>query len=126
MNTGEKVIIVSVDDYTFSKVKEEDFYAFPESYGREVPSYIAFYRKAPISAITHFGKVGEVEKGGEIGGGYRLIAFGDRADEEAVVVKIEDLHELESPVERDESGGIRGCKYTDIRALKEAEKTSQL
>ncbi|KXA98812.1 hypothetical protein AKJ40_04415 [candidate division MSBL1 archaeon SCGC-AAA259M10] len=57
MENDEEVLVVPVDDYSFSKAKSELIYAFPKSYNRHVPEYIAFYRKRPISAITHYGKV---------------------------------------------------------------------
>lgn len=57
----KRVGIVAVSELSFSLVKQKLFYANPMEYGTRSVDYLAFYSLKPISAITHYGKVAEIE-----------------------------------------------------------------
>lgn len=122
---SDNVLVVSVVDYCFETALEDHYYAFPYSSSREIPEYIAFYRIDPVSSITHFAKVQGVVEGDDIDETYRLIAFGDKADEKAIVVHFEDIKELDNPV-NGEGLGVQAPMYSTLDELKEADIVKNL
>jgi len=125
MSQRGNVIVVSVGDFTFSRAKEEEIYAFPSSYNRSAKKYIAFYRSAPTGAVTHFAEIEDVEENFEPEVKYKIIAFGDRVDEEATCFHLANFRELSEPVSSN-GHGIQGIVYTTLKKLKNAEKVSEL
>jgi hypothetical protein len=124
MSINEDIIIVPIIDFCFETAKTEGYYAFPESSTRKEMEKIAFYRVSPISAITHIADVTGVTKGDEVDGTYRIIAFGDKVDEEAVVFYLNDLRKLDEPIECDEIG-IQAPIYAAL-SVEKAEVISDL
>jgi hypothetical protein len=114
----DEVLIVPVTDYAFRRLREDDFYAFPAETNKRVRDYLAFYQSKPVGAVTHYGKVASAEVE-EVDIKYRAICFGDRVDEDPIVVRFEWLEELENPVNATDYG-IQGQMYTSRARLMDA------
>jgi len=132
MNSGDTkeedldTAVVSVEDFSFNHLKDRLEYAFPASYRRKIMDYFAFYRKKPVSAITHYAPIKKVIEDAEITGNYRLIAFGDNVHEEAIKVVFNELIELKTPVTYSSQCSIQGVYYTKLEYIKESTSTSEL
>ena len=108
-------------------------YPCPRSYDRTERSfaYMAFYRTAPVSAITHVAPVTgrTVERRG--GDGWmtpeRWATLVDPFTEtdEVVVFALGRLHALGDPVVNDRSG-VRGAWYCTVGDLRESENLGDL
>jgi hypothetical protein len=120
----DEVLIVPVTDYAFRRLQEDGFYAFPAPTNKRVRDYVAFYQSKPVGAITHYGKVASADVD-EVDIKYRAICFGDRVDEDAVVVRFEWIEELEGPVESTDYG-IQGQMYTTRPDLLDASTLEEL
>lgn len=122
---GKNTIIVAVEEYSFNYLLENKEYNYPISQNKEILEYIAFYRVAPISAITHYGKVKEKIENAEVEGQYRVMTFGDKAQESAIKIKLEEIEKLDHPVKAD-GRGIQGFCYLDLEVIKDSKKISTL
>lgn len=134
--TDATVCTVATRPDTFRRCRE-GFYPCPASYPRTDRdfSYLACYRTAPTSAITHYAPVcGRVLE--EAGAAAREGTIMDRKDwaetiepvsdeRRAVVFRLGGLVALESPV-RDDQSGVRGAWYSQLRHLREADTLSEL
>lgn len=109
-------IIVPAKEDGFKKVfiGEDAWYAIRIGGGRlNSIKYIAAYRSAPISAVTHYAEVDKIEPYGE-DGKYKLF-FKDKAVE------------LEQPIENDlPQGSMQGIRYVNFDKLSKAVKMSEL
>jgi len=127
-----RVCVVATRPDTFERC-QAGFYPSPRSYDRTTESfaYMAFYRTAPVSAITHYARVTDriEQRRGESGPMDEAdwTATIDSFSEEDVVVVFElgDLVELEVPVENDRSG-VRGAWYCSLEDLRAARTLSEL
>lgn len=126
------VCVVATQSATFERCRE-GFYPAPRSYDRtrRAFEYMAFYRTAPVSAITHYAPIAErVEQTrGEAGPM-------DEADWEAlidpfsdervvVVFRLGELVPLDEPIANDHNG-VRGAWYCTIEDLRAASSVSGL
>lgn len=126
------VCVVAARKETFERCRA-GFYPAPRSYERTRTSfeYMAFYRTAPVSSITHYAPVEsrvEQRRGGagpmtETDWEATIEPFSDERN--AVVFELGDLVPLDVPVENDQTG-LRGAWYCTIRDLRAAETLSGL
>jgi hypothetical protein len=127
-----RVCVVATRPDTFERCRE-GFYPAPRSYDRTRADfeYMALYRTAPVSAVTHYARVADrtEQTRGEPGPMDEpdWAALIDPFSEERVVVVFElaDLAPLDRPVEND-ANGVRGAWYCTIDDLREAATLSEL
>ncbi|VTT87104.1 hypothetical protein DM2_3142 [Halorubrum sp. DM2] len=127
-----RVCVVATRPDTFERCRE-GFYPAPRSYDRTRADfeYLAFYRTAPVSAVTHYARVAARTE--QTRGEPRPMDESDWAalidpfSEERVVVVFEfdDLVPLDRPVEND-LNGVRGAWYCTIADLRAAGTLSGL
>ena len=117
------LMVVPVSGYSFKRALEEQFYAFPKTYGRDrTKKYLAFYQTHPIKAITHYARIRKVKIKPleDFSARDILIMFGHRADKEVVVFELGPLIELKNPVKSD-GRSIQGVKYSSLNRLLKVE-----
>ena len=127
-----RVCVVATRPDTFERCRA-GFYPAPRSYDRTRADfdYMAFYRTAPVSAVTHYARV--VDRTEQTRGDPGPMteadweALIDPFSEERVVVvfAFDDLVPLDRPVEND-LNGVRGAWYCTVADLREAATLSGL
>ncbi|MFB6117927.1 hypothetical protein [Halosegnis sp.] len=129
---GARVCVVATQSETFMRCRD-GVYPAPRSYERtrRAFDYMAFYRTAPVSAVTHYAPVTDrIEQTRSQPGPLdeqdweRLI---DPFSEESVVVVFElgKLVPLDQPVANDKNG-VRGAWYCTLEDIRTAETVSEL
>ena len=130
------VCTVATQTETFQRCRE-GFYPCPRSYPRtdRAFDYMAFYRTAPTSAVTHYAPVLDrtLERAEEAGSERAVMDAEDWAalidpfseEREAVVFHLGDLVALDSPVVNDVTG-VRGAWYHTVGDLRAAASLSEL
>jgi hypothetical protein len=116
-----EVMVVPIKEETFAAAKKIHVYAVPIVRSTSDASYIAFYRGAPTSAITHYAKVTKIEKN---------LTFADvfPAGSQAVsqearplkVYRLDRLTELKRRVKKGRNPPVSGPRYTKLATLRKA------
>ena len=126
------VCVVATQPDTFQRCRQ-GFYPAPRSYERTRRSfeYMAFYRTAPVSSVTHYARVTdrvEQRRGadGPMDDDDWVALIDPFSDEEQVVVfLLSDLIPLNAPVEND-TNGVRGAWYCTVADLRAANTLAAL
>jgi len=127
-----RVCVVATQPDTFRRCRD-GFYPSPDSYERVDADfeYMAFYRTAPVSAITHYARV--TDRVGQSRGGpgpmseadwtATIDPFSDAV--RVVVFEFDELVPLDAPVEND-TNGVRGAWYCTLADLRAAATLTEL
>ncbi|ESS05467.1 MAG: hypothetical protein A07HB70_02511 [uncultured archaeon A07HB70] len=131
-DADDRVCVVATQPDTFARCRD-GIYPSPLSYERSRADFdrMAFYRTAPISAVTHHAAVtGRVrQRRGEDGPltehdwATLLDPFTD--EREVVVFEFGPLVPLDRPVQNDQNG-VRGAWYCDVADLRAVDRLSAL
>jgi hypothetical protein len=127
-----RVCVVATQPDTFERCRE-GFYPAPRSYDRtrETFEFVALYRTAPVSAVTHYARVTDrVEQTRGHDGPMDATDWEELIDpfsseRRVVVFLFGELVPLDAPVEND-GNGVRGAWYCTIDDLRTAGTTSAL
>jgi hypothetical protein len=127
-----RVCVVAARPDTFERCRQ-GVYPAPRSYDRtrEPFEYVAFYRTAPVSAVTHYAPVtARTDQRRDEDGPLSPADWAATVEpfsETAVVTVFElgDLVPLDRPVEND-LNGVRGAWYCTVEALRTAGSLSEL
>ncbi|MEZ3117619.1 hypothetical protein RYH80_17010 [Halobaculum sp. MBLA0147] len=127
-----RVCTVATQTDTFERCRE-GFYPSPQSYDRTRESFewMAFYRTAPTSAITHYARVTErtVEDRDEPGTmdetDWEELIDPFSEERRVTVFHLGELVPLENPVAND-ANGVRGAWYHTVDDLRAADTVSDL
>jgi len=127
-----RVCLVAVRPATFERCRG-GFYPAPASYDRTRAdfTYMALYRTAPVSAVTHYARVTDRARQmrGDPGpmdpADWRATIDPFSDTDRVVVFRLDDLRELDTPVENDRHG-VRGAWYCTIGELQSATVLSEL
>lgn len=129
---GAKTCVVAAQTDTFDRCRK-GFYPAPRSYNRTRVSfeYMAFYRTAPTSAVTHYAKVTDrVEQtrgkpGPMVEADWEELIDPFSSESEVVVFELSDLIPLNAPVDNDATG-VRGAWFCDVDDLRSADTITDL
>jgi hypothetical protein len=127
-----RVCVVAVRPDTFERCRK-GVYPAPRSYERtrEPFEYVALYRTAPVSAVTHYARVRDrLDQHRDADGPLSSADWAATVDpfsDTAVVTVFElgPLVPLDRPVENDRNG-VRGAWYCIVADLRAAETLSTL
>jgi hypothetical protein len=127
-----RLCLVATRPDTFERCRE-GLYPAPRSYDRtrEPFDYMGFYRTAPVSAVTHYGRVTDriEQRRGDPGplseADWQTLIEPFSDEERAVVFELDELVPLDRPVENDRNG-VRGAWYCTIDDLRTAATLSEL
>lgn len=114
-------MVVPIKEETFAAAKKIHVYAVPIIRSTSDVTYIAFYRGAPTSAITHYAQVTKIEKN---------LTFPDifpqgseavtKQDKTLKVYRLSELKELKRRVKKGRNPPVSGPRYTDLATLRKA------
>lgn len=127
-----RVCVVAVRPDTFDRCRR-GLYPSPRSYDRtrEPFEYLAFYRTAPVSAVTHYAPVlarteqTRGESGPMTESDWAATVDPFSAERVVTVFELGELIPLERPVTNDRNG-VRGAWYCPVGDLRAATTISEL
>lgn len=127
-----RVCVVATQSDTFDRCRD-GFYPAPRSYERTRRDfeYMAFYRTAPVSAVTHYAPV--TDRVEQVRGDPGPMAEADwealidpfSTESVVLVFELGDLVPLDRPVANDQNG-VRGAWYCAVDDVRAAETLSEL
>jgi hypothetical protein len=128
----DRVCVVATRPDTFARCRD-GLYPSPLSYGRSRATFdrLAFYRTAPVSAVTHHAAVtGRVrqrrgEEGPLTAADWETLLDPFTDEREVVVFEFGPLVPLDVPV-RNDRNGVRGAWYCSVADLRAVETLSGL
>jgi hypothetical protein len=116
-----EVMVVPIKEETFASTKKIHVYAVPIVRSTSDAEYIAFYRGAPTSAITHYAKVRDISKNLTF---TEVFPRGsDTVGKEQKPLKVyhlEALEELSRRVKKGRNPPVSGPRYTKLATLEKA------
>jgi hypothetical protein len=129
---GARVCLVATRPDTFARCRD-GVYPAPRSYDRtrEPFDYMAFYRTAPVSAVTHYARVTDrvEQRRGDPGpltaADWEALIDPFSSEDRVVVFLLDELVPLDTPVENDRTG-VRGAWYCTVDDLRTAGTLSGL
>ena len=114
----KEVMIVAISEASFGLVKHKLLYANPIGYHTKNADYLAFYRLKPISAVTHYGKVSEIESNVHYSKFFKTMPFWMKRDVPIKCYHLEWLKELPIPIKRTrEHNAVIRPVYTSLETL---------
>jgi hypothetical protein len=118
---AREVMVVPIKEETFAAAKKIHVYAVPIVRSTSDVSYIAFYRGAPTSAITHYAKVTRIEKNLTFTEVFpRGSSVVTRQDQPLKVYRLDSLKELKRRVKKGRNPPVSGPRYTQMTTLRKA------
>jgi hypothetical protein len=122
-----EVVVVPVKEDAFAAARKLHVYAVPISRSTSDVSYIAFYRGAPTSAITHYAKVIKISKNMSFQevfpGGSSILLPEDSA---LKVYHLDPIVELQRRVKKGRNPPISGPRYTKLDKLTKARYLDEI
>ncbi len=114
-------MVVPIKEETFAAAKKIHVYAVPIIRSTSDVSYIAFYRGAPTSAITHYAKVTKIEKNLTFSQVFPGGSTALEQDERPLkVYRLDRLTELKRRVKKGRNPPVSGPRYTKLATLRKA------
>jgi hypothetical protein len=114
-------MVVPVSEDAFAAARKLRIYAIPIRKRMSDVSYIAFYRGAPTSSITHYAKVRSIEKNVRyeeaFPSGSDLIAPDDQL---LKVYRLDEMVRFRRQVKMGRSPPVSRARYADIKTLRKA------
>ncbi|MBT7251979.1 hypothetical protein HN876_03640 [archaeon] len=119
-------VIVSVDNISIKKIREDNFYATPKTFLKEI-KFIAFYESSPVSGITCYAEIDKLEKVGddEINFLYRLRNFPE-ANPPYTKMSLKNIKNFKEMIKKDNKRVIQGPVYANLKRLLTIKKLSEL
>lgn len=121
------MVVVPVKEDAFAAARKLHVYAVPISRSTSDVSYIAFYRGAPTSAITHYAKVITISKNMSFQevfpGGSSILLPEDSA---LKVYHLDPIVELQRRVKKGRNPPISGPRYTKLDKLTKARYLDEI
>ena len=116
--SSHKTMVVPVNEKSLSRAENELIYITPQRYRIKNVDYIAFYCTSPVCAITHYGKVENVEKGVHYSKYFKTLPKWAKGDLYLKVYHLEWIKELESKIEKTQiHNAVYGRIYVTIEKL---------
>jgi hypothetical protein len=116
-----EVMVVPIKEETFAAAKKIHVYAVPIIRSTSDASYIAFYRGAPTSAITHYAKVTKIEKNlpfSQVFPGGSVAV--EKEERPLKIYRLDKLTELKRRVKKGRNPPVSGPRYTNLATLRKA------
>ena len=122
-----EVLVVPVREAVFAAARKLHVFALPVTKSTSDVKYLAFYRGAPTSAITHYAPVESISKNVAymevFPSGSEMVA---KEDVPLKVYHLGALVELETRVKKGWSSPISGLRYTKLQPLLESKYLDQV
>lgn len=115
--TTKRVMLVAVSSLSFKLLEEKQLYAHPMEYSARTVDYLAFYRPRPISAVTHYGKIKQIELHVHPSKYFVEIPSWVKSNSLLKCYRLKWLKKLPFLVKREKHNAIIRPVYTDLKTL---------